>query len=44
MTTEPDRYATYCPECDFIAGPDEEGFDYEECLECGSPDVYEVPW
>lgn len=36
-------YATYCPDCDAQFYEDEEGFDWEQCIECGSSNVYEVP-
>lgn len=36
-------YATYCPECQAMFFDGDEGFDYENCLECGSDAVYEVP-
>lgn len=35
-------YATYCPDCDAIFYQGDEGWDYDECIECGSPNVYEV--
>lgn len=37
------QYATYCPDCDAMFFEGDEGFDYEICIECDSPNVYEVP-
>lgn len=35
-------YATYCPDCGQTFFEGEEGFDWEECFECGSGGVFEV--
>lgn len=41
---EEESTGTYCPDCGVIIGPEEDGFEYEECIECGSPDVFQVPY
>lgn len=43
---EPDdgeAFATFCPDCAAHFYDGEEGHGSEECFECGSTDVYEVP-
>lgn len=37
-----ERYATFCLECGAMYFEGEEGFDYEECIECEG-DTTEVP-
>lgn len=36
-------YAMYCPDCEVLIFEDEDGFDAEECIECGECNLYEVP-
>lgn len=43
MPDEEEEYGTYCPDCQAIFFPGEEGFGYEECFECGGIDTFEVP-
>jgi len=43
-TDNEDEYATYCPDCDAMFGPDEDGHDTDICIECGAGDCFEVPW
>ncbi len=39
---ERQSYATHCPDCGAYFFEDEEGFDQEECIECGEPNCFEV--
>jgi hypothetical protein len=39
---ERQAYATFCPDCGAIFNDDEDGFDQEECIECGESNCYEV--
>lgn len=39
---EPADYATYCPDCGATFCEGEEGFDQDECFECGEANCFEV--
>ena len=42
MSEDHQPTATYCPDCEAYFDENEEGFEWEECIECGSPNVFEV--
>ena len=37
------EWATYCPDCEAMYFSDEEGYEWEECIECGECNCFEVP-
>lgn len=37
-----EKYATYCPDCEATFFENEEGYDRDECFECGEGNCYEV--
>lgn|ERR1039458_1128835 len=39
---EPESYATYCPDCEATFNEGEEGYDQDECFECGETNCYEI--
>ena len=41
--SETEIYVTYCPDCHAQYGPDEDGYDWEECIECGEGNCFEIP-
>lgn len=38
------RDATYCPDCDAVFEPHDDGYDEAECFECGARNVFKIEW
>lgn len=36
------NYTTHCPDCGACFFEDEEGFEQDECIECGETNCFEV--
>ena len=37
-----DNTVTYCPDCHAQYGPEEEGFGWDECIECGGGECFDL--